>query len=63
MLLEVAIPVPLITDNWLHILDMLNQILILLSDLLFLLQLFKAFEEGFVPALLGLPARLFHLSQ
>lgn len=63
MLLKVTIPVPLIADDGLDILYMLKEILILLSDLLLFLQLFKAFEEGFVPLLLCLLARLLHLSK
>lgn len=63
MLLKVAIPIPLVTDDRLDVLDMLKEVLILLSDLLLLLQLFKTFEEGFVPAFLGLLARLLHLGQ
>ena len=56
MLLKMAIPVPLVADDRLNVLDMLKEVLILLSDLLLLLQLFKTFEEGFVPAFLGLLA-------
>lgn len=62
MLLKVAIPVPLIANDGLDILDMLKEVLILLSDLLLFLQLFKTFEKGFVPTFFCLLTRLLHLS-